>query len=734
MSSHCLLELRTSRNAEHTAETAIQLFGTLPTLKNNIFQKILGKDERISFEIVVQNQTIYFVCFTPTRLLEYVAGLIQSSYPEVMITVLERDYLDFFLPTTPQEKGENQSYLEQRSHFRTLGWLQLKHPQYFPLKNFHDFPDTDPLAPLLSTLSKTHPFDQICVQFCLRHSNERWKNKGLSLASGTTNSTTGTQTTHPQKSLIEKKISSKSLKTSIRLLTVSDSQTRSELLIDTIGAAFQSTTQSEGNQLVLKKRHIFKKQFMSQLQHRSLAGIPSFHLSLEELATLYHLPNKKLSHIRNIAWGKQLLGEPPEDLPIVNRETPNEIKKDINVFAKTIYKNSETIYGIKRYDRRKHMYVIGKTGTGKSTLLANMAINDLKNDEGLCVIDPHGDLVEILLNYIPSRRINDVVYFDPADKERTVKINLFEDENVAHRELIASGIVSIFHKLYSYSWGPRLEYILRNTLLTLLASKTSRMSDIVDLLTNKKLRERVVEELNDPILKNFWLHEFGKMPDRQRTDAIAPILNKVGQFVSSPLVRDVVNAHSSSFSIEDVMNQGKILLVNLSQGRLGEDNATMLGAMLITKIQLSAMARVHIPEEERKDFYLYVDEFQNFATESFNKILSEARKYRLNLILANQYIAQIPEEVQKAIFGNCGSMSSFIMGADDAQVFEKEYGGRYSHEDLVSLGRYQIINKLSIDNVTSHPFPAHTLPIAKSRNKNREKVIRVSRERYAKKK
>lgn len=375
--------------------------------------------------------------------------------------------------------------------------------------------------------------------------------------------------------------------------------------------------------------------------------------------------------------------------------------------------------------------MIGKTGTGKSTLLANMAINDLKNDEGLCVIDPHGDLVETLLDYIPSRRINDVIYFDPSDQERTVKINLFEGENVQHRELIASGIVAVFHKLYAYSWGPRLEYILRNALLTLLQSDQARMSDIVELLTNDSFRRKVVESLDDQILKNFWTEEFNKMSERQRSESISPILNKVGQFVTSPLVRNVINAHKSSFKIEEAMDQGKIILVNLSQGKLGEDNATLLGAMLITKIQLAAMARVYQPEASRRDFFLYVDEFQNFATESFNKILSEARKYRLNLTLANQYIAQIPPEVQQAIFGNCGTMASFVMGADDAAVFHKEFGEQYSQDDLVSLSRFQIINKMSIDNVISRPFPATTLPLAGSSNQNREKVIRVSRERYA---
>jgi DNA helicase HerA-like ATPase len=472
---------------------------------------------------------------------------------------------------------------------------------------------------------------------------------------------------------------------------------------------------------------------MKMMKKRDFFRSPKMHLALDELATVYHLPNKDLEVIPNIAWGKNLLGEPPENLPIITRDTNPEEKIHTNVFAETTYKNKAVKYGLKRADRRRHMYVIGKTGTGKSTLLANMAINDLKNNEGMCVIDPHGDLVETLLNYIPSRRINDVIYFDPSDPERTVQINLFEGKNVVHRELIASGIISIFQKLYGYSWGPRLEYILRNALLTLLTSDNARLSDILELLTNKSFRDKYVENLEDPILKSFWVDEYNKMQDRLRTESIASILNKVGQFTSSPLIRNVVNAHKSSFNIEDIMNEGKILLVNLSQGKLGEDNATLLGAMMITKIQLAAMTRVHIEEEKRKDFYLYVDEFQNFATDAFIKILSEARKYRLSLTLANQYIAQIPEEVQKAIFGNCGSVASFVMGSEDAEVFSKEYGEHYTPDELVSLEKHQIINRISIDNVLSKPFPARTLSLAKSSNMNKDKVIKVSKERYAKK-
>jgi hypothetical protein len=729
MVNHTLVELRTGRDATHTPETAAQLFATIPQLNNKLWHLLQGTRETISFEILVFNQTIYFLAYVPTRLLDYMSSILQSSYPEIMITPLEYDPLTSFDPDT------HHSFADQQGSHLELGQLKLEHNQKFPLKTYLDFTDIDPLATVLSTLSKAQPYDKVAIQFIVSPEKENWKKGSIvDAVSNTSPDEKSENTPHSQQQLVNKKMAEKSLRTSINVLVNSESTERSKLLAETVATAFQSITQSDGNSLVFRRTFFRQKKFLRQAIARVLPFSSRQHLSIKELATLFHLPNQKLSTIPNIAWGKTLLGEPPENLPLISREMDAQTKAEINPYARTTFKNSATIYGLKRPDRRRHTYVIGKTGTGKSTLLANMAINDLKQNEGLCVIDPHGDLVEELLNFIPSHRINDVIYFNPADTQRTVKINLFEGENVAHRELIASGIVSIFQKLYAYSWGPRLEYILRNALLTLLQTETARLSDILDLLTNKKFRERVIEKLDDDVLKSFWLYEFDKMPDRQRTEAIAPILNKVGQFVSSPLVRNVVNASKSSFSIEKIMDQGKILLVNLSQGKLGEDNATLLGAMLITKIQLAAMGRVYTEEEKRKDFYLYVDEFQNFATDSFNKILSEARKYRLNLILANQYIAQIPEDVQKAIFGNCGTMISFVMGAEDAQVFSKEFGEKYSQEDLVSLGRYQVINKITIDNIVSSPFPASTLPLAKSRNKNRDKVITVSRERYAKKK
>ena len=334
---------------------------------------------------------------------------------------------------------------------------------------------------------------------------------------------------------------------------------------------------------------------------------------------------------------------------------------------------------------------------------------------------------------MPSHRINDVAYLDPSDIEYPFHLNPLEVKNTAYRELVSSGIVSIFYKLYHLSWGPRLEYILRNTILTLTSVPNSTLLQVPEILTNEHYRFKVVEKMTDQVLKNFWINEFAKMSPQMRSEAVSPILNKVGQFLSSQTIRNIVGSPTSTVDLEDMMNQGKIVLVNLSQGKLGEDSSALLGAMIITKIQLAAMNRVYVAEGERRDFYLYVDEFQNFATTSFIKILSEARKYRLDLTLANQYIGQIDEDVQKAIFGNAGSIVSFSVGATDARILAKEFGLRYTEEELVGLGNYEAVVKLSIDNQTTSPFSGKTLPLPKSRNQNREKVIRSSRERYGRK-
>ena len=410
--------------------------------------------------------------------------------------------------------------------------------------------------------------------------------------------------------------------------------------------------------------------------------------------------------------------------------------EQVTTFAKTNHRNSDVKFGIKTDDRRRHMYFIGKTGMGKSTVLENMVIQDIQNGKGVCVVDPHGDLVEKVIDFIPPNRINDVVYFNPADLNYPIAFNILEHVSIEQRHLVVSGLLGVFKKIWADSWGPRLEYVLHNAISALMEYPDSTLLGIMKMLTNKSFRNKVIDKVTDPVVKSFWVDEYSKYPDRFQAEAIAPIQNKVGRFLSSALIRNILGQVKSSFDVRDIMDNGKILLLNLSKGRVGEDNSALLGAMMITKMQLAAMSRVDTPESERKDFYLYVDEFQNFATESFANILSEARKYRLNLIIAHQYIEQITDEnVRAAIFGNVGTLVIFRIGAADAEFLEKEFFPTFTPEDLVNLSKFQVYLKLMIDGVTSEAFSANTLPpveIPASQRGLRDKIIAVSRERYAK--
>ena len=378
------------------------------------------------------------------------------------------------------------------------------------------------------------------------------------------------------------------------------------------------------------------------------------------------------------------------------------------------------------------MYVIGKTGMGKTTLLENMALNDIRGGKGVAIIDPHGDFAEKILKFIPSQRMNEVVYFNPSDADYPIAFNVMEGVDPQYRHLVSSGLIGVFKKIWADSWGPRLEYLLRNTLLALLEYPNSTLLGVNRMLVDKEYRKKVVSKVSDPVIKSFWEDEFTKYSNQFATEAISPIQNKVGQFLSNPMVRNIVGQTKSSVDMREIMDNQKILIINLSKGRIGEDYSALLGAMLITKIQLAVMSRVDIPEEERKDFYLYVDEFQNFATESFADILSEARKYRLNLIIAHQYVGQLEEEVRDAVFGNVGTIVSFRVGAADAEILEKEFAPVFYITDIVNLGKYDIYLKLMIDGIAGDAFSATTLPSPDiSETKNGEKIIKISRERYS---
>lgn len=699
------------RETEVTVESAATFLSTFPAmLHKSLFDVWIKGEERpiVAFEVAVWEQKIRFLVTCTSHLTQFIISQIQSTYPLAVIVPIEDPLLKF-------------------ASLVQVGELKLRLASFYPLKTWADFRDTDPINSYLSIMSKAEVNEVMWLSWVIAAPSPNWQGEGRSAidrgrSMGGTTTQNGYQEkrgTLPNARGIEEKIGQAGFNVTARIAVTNHSR------MAELAAVFGVFGRPDGNSWGLSKP-LFMDTARKSLVARAAKGKRV--ISVTELATVWHLPSDKV-RIPMILWGQNVFSEPPENLPIAEGAS-DEYKQKINFFGRAVFKNRDLIFGIKDEDRRRHLWAIGKTGTGKSTLIANMAIDDMKKGRGVAIIDPHGDLSDIILDYVPASRMNDVVYFNPVDRERPVRLNILEVKDPIQRELIVSGIVAIFNKLYGHSWGPRLEYILRNTLLALSEIPGMTLVEVPRLLTDRDFRHEAMTKVKDPVIKRYFENEFDKMPEKMLQESISPILNKVGQFVSSPLIRAIIERPQSSIDIEDIMNSGKILIANLAQGKMGEDNAALIGAMLITKFQLAAMNRVDRSEGERKDFYLYVDEFQNFATESFIKILSEARKYKLNLTLANQYMAQIPIEVQKAILGNAGSIISFTIGADDARIIMKEFGEVFTDRDLVNLENYQIAVRLMVDSMSGRAFVARTLPLPASRNENRDKVIRVSRERW----
>ncbi|HEY5714124.1 MAG TPA: type IV secretion system DNA-binding domain-containing protein [Candidatus Gracilibacteria bacterium] len=464
------------------------------------------------------------------------------------------------------------------------------------------------------------------------------------------------------------------------------------------------------------------KDFIGRLQDHPFA------LSQEELATMYHLPTETVK-TPGIDWIVSRTVEPPKDLPMEGEE-------DVTLIGKTNFRNSNIVYGMRPEDRLRHCYIIGKTGMGKSTLLENMIISDIMEGKGVGVVDPHGDLIESIISLIPKSRTNDVILFDPSDSNWPIAFNLLEGKNQAQRSLIASGLIGVIKKLNIDSWGPRLEHFLRNTILALVEAPDTTMLGITRMLVDKNYRAKILQYVEDPMVRSFWETEFSALAPAKLAEAVGPIQNKVGQFLATPIIRNIIGQPKSTLDIRGAMDSGKIILVNLSKGKIGEDNTTMMGSMLITKFQIDAMSRADVPEKDRKPFMLYIDEFQNFATDSFATILSEARKYKLSLTMANQYIAQMSEEVAAAVFGNVGSLISFQVGIDDAKIMSEQFDEEVLlPNDLIALPKYAVYNRIMVDGLTSPVFSAWTLPPAavvaeEDPAVRMEKVRNFSRQRY----
>lgn len=695
MSTLTTIAIKLPRNNTYTPETAKTFLSTLTNLnKYSFWDFIKGSSFKpISLEIAVVKQQILFSITTDISLIPYIKTQLQSSYPLALI-----------------EETDNPTLLNQNLDMIRL---ELKNGNYYPLQTYDKFIDIDPLSNILSILSKCEADDLVIFQINLKTISSKWRYNALSYADHGTKNEDGSYSARVDKNIIVEKTSEPGFFANLKLFSNNKSK------LQELVSAFGVFARSDGNQLILGKKRLTQNGNFNTV------------LNISELATLWHLPGEK-TKVTNIVWGNSVLSESPENLPVAS-STDEDKKSKVNFFARTTHKNKDVVFGIQDEDRRKHVWVIGKTGTGKSTLLENMAIDDMKKNRGIAYIDPHGDACETLLNYIPKQRINNVIYFNPIDSEYPITINPLEVKNKEEAELVVSGLMAIFTKVWANVWSARMEYILRNAFLTLAEIPGSTLVNVLSLISDKKYRDNILNKLDNIALVNFWKNEFDQMPQNLQKEAIAPIQNKVGQFVTSPLIKRVIGNSKSTISLETIMNEGKILLVNLSQGRLGEDNSALLGAMLITKLQLVAMRRVDMQEQDRRDFYLYVDEFQNFATTSFIKILSEARKYKLSITLANQYMDQIPDDVQKAILGNAGTIVCFTLGAKDAEVLKQEFTDVFDTSNLVNLSKYEIALKMTIDGETSRPFLAKTLPLPKSINQNKIKVITSSRQRYARK-
>ena len=454
-----------------------------------------------------------------------------------------------------------------------------------------------------------------------------------------------------------------------------------------------------------------------------------FILNISELASVYHLPHTNVE-TPNIVWASSKTAEPPAKLPMLTGDPTFD--ENISAFGLTDFRGIKHQFGMYRRDRSRHVYIIGQTGSGKSGLLTLFALSDIYHNQGYCIIDPHGDLATDNLKFIPESRIKDVVYFNPADTQYPMAFNPLEVYDPARKPNISSEVIGVLKRMFGESWGPRLEHILRYTLLALLDRPQTTMLDISRMLTDKEFRKETLEYCQDVTVLQFWKQEFGSWGDKQVTESVAPILNKVGAFTANPIIRNIIGQPKSSFDIRKIMDEGKILVVNLSKGLIGEDNAAILGAFLVTKVQLAAMSRSDIENvDDRRPFYLYVDEFQNFATDSFAVILSEARKYGLNLTVANQYTSQMTEAVRDAVFGNVGTTISFRVSADDAPILSKQFEPVFEAQDLLNLNNRHFVVSMIINGEKTPAFSATTLSIPKPPNDLMPRIVKYSRMTYA---
>lgn len=733
-----LLEVpRTNDKKELAAEQMLaSLHGILRSKREVRFDG--GLQDHISLEIAAIGQRIRFYIWCPKHLQAFVEGQIYAQYPTVQIHEQTEDY-------SKRPLSQEVIYTSE---------LTLTDHETIPIKTFPSF-EVDPLAAITATLAKLdEPGEEAWIQIVARPIADDWHKRGAKmirriesgggLLGGNAGSYIGqalgalvkppepVEKAAPELSerdkarirAIEEKGTKLGYQVKIRILYAGPHEHLAKLRMQAIQGAFKqfNTTNLNGFQ---SKYASFDPEKRAEYIARHFID-SGFILNIEELASLFHLPHTSVE-TPNIVWATTKTAEPPANIPVLQAGQESEI----SLYGVTNFRGTNTIFGAWRADRGRHIYIIGQTGVGKSGLLELLTLSDIYYDQGFCIIDPHGDYAQNMLSFIPERRIKDVIYFNPADTEYPIGFNPLEVTDSTFKTHISSELVGVLKRMFE-SWGPRLEYILRYTILALLDYPNATMLDITRMLTEKPFRDDVIKHITDPVVKTFWTTEFASWNDKFAAEAVAPVLNKVGAFVANPMIRNIVGQPKSTFNIRAAMDQRKIMIVNLSRGLVGEDNAAILGSLMVTKIQLAAMSRANVPLDQRTPFYLYVDEFQNFATDSFAVILSEARKYGLNLTVANQYVSQMNPVVRDAVFGNVGSMVCFRVGADDASFLAKYFSPQFEAEDLMTLHNRNFVATMTIRGEKSPPFSGSTLNQPPKQIDYTNAIVQHSRQLYTK--
>jgi hypothetical protein len=659
------------------------------------------------------NQYTYLFIVCDSDSVKLIEGLVYAAYPECEIK-RAKDYT---------------SYYDSKRHVLKGATLNMRDRDIYPITTYDKF-EVDSLAGVFSVMSKLRRTDFAWVQILVspREQNFRYhlmRRISIKIKRITRNfrlkdymRIKGKRTFNKEEdALFIKKTEHRPFEIQVRIGTVSPDSAEAERTLLALAKAFYQFNRTDANGFLMSRVRSGAS-FLNEYQKRRITS--SDIVGEDELATLYHLPNS--DHVPHVVHVLAKKHEPPKDLPTGGG--------DVSMFGITNYHNTFQQFGIKREDRRRHLYVVGKSGTGKSKMLELLIQSDIKAGHGIGVLDPHGDLVDNILRMIPENRKKDVIVFDPSDTEYPIAFNPLEKVDEKFKMQITIGFIDIFKKLFGNNWSDRLEHVLRYTTLALLDSPNTSVLSILKMLTDKNYRQTIVSRIQDSVVKNFWVNEFAGWSEKFDAEAITPLLNKVGQLVSTNMVRNIIGQSTNSFDLRDIMDNKKILLMKVSKGLLGEENAQLIGSMIITKIYQAAMARADIRQEKREDFYFYVDEFQNFATDTFAEILSEARKYRLCMTIAHQYVGQLSEIIRKTVFGNVGSIVSFRVGADDASVLEEEYTPTFGIRDIINLGVREFYLKMSINGELSEAFSGKTMDMVFPENDLTSEIMDESRKKY----